>query len=717
MQRIRYDLFVSYSRRDKRKVMRVVSILQSRGYSVWIDESGIETGEQFKKVIVNAIEECKVVLFFSSKHSNQSPWTAKEIGVANSIGKPILPIKLDETDYNKELLFDLVNLDYCDLTNSTHKREQVNSLLKSLGSLVSVNPTAIADKNTSGHKNRKHIVVITLIFLLTLVITVLYFRVSRVADVTINPQRGAILDEYGRKLAYSQGLFDIYIDKEAISNVEDWPVKEFSDQIAEVVNEGKNAYQYYSQLIDKRERYLQIAKRASDSLTTVISQLPLFVENKEALILQACGDRVYPYGNSFSMLTGRWPHDSANFSGIEYNLNEVLSGTPGQTHIKRKFSFGIDKTILPKGGLNVRTTINLEFQRLVDSLLRSQIGRYDYLETGFIMILESKTGAVRAMAGDFADSNFGHLFSSECGSTFKIVSLAVLLEENDINLSDMVPTNHGRISEYPQIVPDQYTIQYERRNQKDSMSVLEGVVSSSDYIFRKLIADHYEDNPQKFVDILKKYRLDEQIELGVESEFNKVKIVLPTPDKNTWHKTDLLSLAIGYNLLIPQINILSFYNSIANNGKMVMPHLIEGYESNGNIIKQVKPSVNSKDILSNETVDSLKYALYNVSQFGTGQKLKNTLVAGMTGKTRLQLNKSERGCNNDPYSDGSGRQKYMASYIGFFPVGMPQYTVYASFQSRLTDTPIYGGGIAAEITRAITEEICRWNPSLKKDLE
>ena len=148
-----------------------------------------------------------------------------------------------------------------------------------------------------------------------------------------------------------------------------------------------------------------------------------------------------------------------------------------------------------------------------------------------------------------------------------------------------------------------------------------------------------------------------------------------------------------------------------------MPYLIETYESEGKIIKQVKPSVNSKVIFSNETVDSLKYALYNVSQFGTGQKLKNTLVAGMTGTTRLQLSETELGCSNDPYMDEDGRKKYMASYIGFFPVDMPQYTIYASFQSRLTNTPIYGGGIAAEITGEIAEEICRWNPTLKKDLE
>ena len=706
------DLFVSYSRKDKRKVMKIVSFLQSKGYSVWIDETGIETGEQFKKVIVNAIEECKVVLFFSSKNSNKSPWTAKEIGVANSKGKPIIPIKLDETDYNKEVLFDLVNLDYCDLTNPTHRIEQIEVLLKSLSNLAGEHHSTVI-LNNSRCKNRKQLVFFAVLFLCCIVCTIIYLRTSRVVDITINPQRGAILDEYGRKLAYSQDLFDVYIDKNAISNAEDWLVKELSDQIAGVVNDGKNAYQYYSQLIDKRERYLQIAKGASDSLITVISHLPLFVENKEALILQTRGDRVYPYGNSMSMLTGRCPHDSANLSGIEYNLNNILSGTPGQTHIKRKFSFGIDKTILPKDGLNVRTTINLEFQQLVDSLLRLQISRCDYLETGFIMILESRTGSVRAMAGNYADSNFGYLFSSECGSTFKTVSLAVLLEENGINLSDVGPTNHGKIPKYPQIAPDQYTIAYERTNQKDSMSILEGFVSSSNYMFKKLVSDHYADNPQQFVDILKEYKIDEQIELGIEPEFNKVKYYLPTHDENTWHETDLLSLAIGYNLLIPQINILSFYNTIANDGKEVKPYLIEGYESVGKMIKQVKPSDNGDVILSTETVDSLKYALYNVNQLGTGKKMKNTLVVGTTGTTRLQLSEAERGASKDPYSDENGRHKYMASYIGFFPMDVPQYTIYASFQSQLTDKPIYGGVIAAEIAREIAEEICRWNPSLK----
>lgn len=76
------DIFISYSRYDSNVVNELVSLLEEEGYSVWIDRDGIESGDDFKRVILKAIKESKVVLFFSSEHSNVSDWTAKEIGVA-----------------------------------------------------------------------------------------------------------------------------------------------------------------------------------------------------------------------------------------------------------------------------------------------------------------------------------------------------------------------------------------------------------------------------------------------------------------------------------------------------------------------------------------------------------------------------------------------------------------------------------------------------------
>ncbi len=700
--------------------MKIVNLLQDNGFTIWMDESGIETGEQFKKVIVKAIEECKILLFFSSVDSNKSPWTAKEIGVANSKDKPILPIKLDKANYNEEVLFDLVNLDYCDLSTHSHRTEQIDSLLttinKMLGTTSSVN---IDTENNDNGIPYKLIVTLVAGLLCIIVSLFVYLRFSRVEDIDIIPQRGAILDEYGRKLAYSENLFDIYIDKRALHGINDKQLKDLSGHIAEASKYDKNAYQYYTLLTDSDDRYLLIAKGASDSLANEISHLPTFVElkQKRPLIFQASSNRIYPYGDLLTPILGTYPCDSNSLFGLEYNFNDILAGRIGKTYRSRKYSFGINKTTAAIHGSNVRTTINLEFQQLVDSLLQDQIDRNETLDAGHILIIDSESGAIRAIANyDNSDSdNWGHLFSSEMGNTFKTVSLAVLLEEQNIQLSDSVPTNHGFMNEYPPFGQDQYIRYYERMSQKSAITVLEGFKFSSNYIFRKLVLDLYKNKPTQFTDMLHQYKLDENINIGIEPEGVSSRVYIPNLDTGNSSIYALGSIAIGYSLSIPQINLIAFYNAIANNGYWVKPYLIESYESNDEIIKEEKPSASKRALISQATVDSLKYAMTVVNESGTGSKLKGTSIAGKTGTSQLRLNPTESGTTKDPYTSENGMRKYIGTYIGFFPVESPKYTIYASFRTKLTSSQIlYGGSTAAEITKAIADSITEWNPSLNE---
>lgn len=128
----KYDVFISYSRKDKKVVDMFVGRLAEAGFTIWIDKDGIESGDAFKHVIVNAIEQSKVVLFFSSEDSNKSIWTSKEIGVAIYENKPIIPVKLDKAKYNSEIKFDLINLDYIDLKGTTPTEEIFGRLIRTL---------------------------------------------------------------------------------------------------------------------------------------------------------------------------------------------------------------------------------------------------------------------------------------------------------------------------------------------------------------------------------------------------------------------------------------------------------------------------------------------------------------------------------------------------------------------------------------------------------
>ena len=128
----RYDIFVSYSRKDSTRVQTIVNELQNNGYKIWIDKEGIESGDAFKAVIVKAIKKAEVFLFFSSIDANKSPWTVKEVNVAVYLKKVIIPVKLDNSEYDDSVLLDLAGLDFIDLTNEAKHDFAVSKLDKAL---------------------------------------------------------------------------------------------------------------------------------------------------------------------------------------------------------------------------------------------------------------------------------------------------------------------------------------------------------------------------------------------------------------------------------------------------------------------------------------------------------------------------------------------------------------------------------------------------------
>lgn len=128
----KYDAFISYSRRDLGIVFPIVERLQKEGFNIWIDMDGIESGDAFKSVIVKAIKESKTFLFFSSTNSMESLWTVKEVNVAVYLKKEIIPIKLDEAEFDNSILLDMAGLDYIDYKNVEKREACIEKLVKSL---------------------------------------------------------------------------------------------------------------------------------------------------------------------------------------------------------------------------------------------------------------------------------------------------------------------------------------------------------------------------------------------------------------------------------------------------------------------------------------------------------------------------------------------------------------------------------------------------------
>lgn len=157
---MKYDIFVSYSRRDKAKVDAIMEILINKGYSVWIDVDGIESGEAFRQNIVEAIENSSIIIFFSSESSNISKWTTKEISLAVEFSKYIIPIKFDNARYNKSILFDLIDLDYIDMSENRLMEASTQKLLRTIKSKIGEKdiPKDVYDKGYSQRSDEESIV-------------------------------------------------------------------------------------------------------------------------------------------------------------------------------------------------------------------------------------------------------------------------------------------------------------------------------------------------------------------------------------------------------------------------------------------------------------------------------------------------------------------------------------------------------------------------------
>lgn len=128
----KYDVFVSYSRLDTNRVQAIVGEIERKGYRVWIDKKGIDSGDEFKTTIVKAIRNSDVFLFFSSKGANESTWTMKEVNTAVHFKKAIIPVKLDNTEYDDSILLELVGLDYVDFTDGTQHSYAISKLIAAL---------------------------------------------------------------------------------------------------------------------------------------------------------------------------------------------------------------------------------------------------------------------------------------------------------------------------------------------------------------------------------------------------------------------------------------------------------------------------------------------------------------------------------------------------------------------------------------------------------
>lgn len=552
----------------------------------------------------------------------------------------------------------------------------------------------------------------------------------------IEPARGAILACDGRMLAMSTPIYDIHIDctvqkaafekdaKQGAKKEAEWREKarQTSEGLAAIVG-MKTADQYYKSIIDGRVsgkgKYVLLAKGIERKDYNKLLGLPLFVEGQNAggIIVSKSNVRMYPYGKLARRTIG-FVRDNSSIRnthvGIEGKYDYVLHGKEGsfwtrKVDANRKVQNNDSLYVKAEDGLDVRTTLNIDLQDILDKAVREQIDEDQDIEGGCAIIMDVKTGAIRAMVNLLRDSLTNRLEESqnlaigrlgEPGSVFKTSTLMTVLEDGKISsLEDKIPTNHGMIGKFAR---DEHISDYERAHKTKEISIIDGFKMSSNYVFRYLAMKNYTGKERNFLDKIYMYKLGEAFDFDLEGLATPS---VPSPDSKTWSGTDLGSVAIGYSISETPLHIITFYNAIANKGKMMRPYLVESVEKKGLVTEKCGPRVLNASICSKAVADTLTRALKAVAEDGTAWRLKGAkcAVAGKTGTSRILL----EGGTYEKY----GLKKNQGTFVGFFPADDPKYSIIVTVYSKLSARNFYGGTYPASAVRAVVDNIYCIDPT------
>lgn len=537
-------------------------------------------------------------------------------------------------------------------------------------------------------------------------------------NIPVRPNRGNILSSDGKLMASSLPEYRIYMD--FMSNEKD-PEKFRKEQhIRDSVFDAnidsiclglhrifpdKSAKEFKAHLKKGRKlksrNYLIYPKRISYIQYKEAKKLPVFCLNKYkgGFHEQIYNQRKKPFGSLASQTLGRLYADTAKGArnGIELAFDSLLKGENGIKHRQKVMNRYLDIIdVQPVDGCDIVSTIDVGMQDICEKALEDKLKEIN-ANVGVAVLMEVATGEVRAivnlMKGN--DGNYYEMNSNaisdmlEPGSTFKTASIMVALEDGKITPHTEVDTGNGIMNMYGSKMKDHNW----HRGGYGKIDVTRILEVSSNIGVSYLIDKCYKDDPQKFVDGLKRMGLDQPLNLQIMGEG---KPNIKGPDERYFAKTTLPWMSIGYESQLPPMNILTFYNAIANNGVMVRPKFVKAALKDGEVVKEYPTEIINPKICSDTTLSQIRTILEGVVSNGLGKPAGNKQfsVSGKTGTA--QISKGKAGYK-------SGRTNYLVSFCGYFPSDAPKYSCIISIQKP--GLPASGGLMAGSVFGKIAERV------------
>ena len=531
----------------------------------------------------------------------------------------------------------------------------------------------------------------------------------------VNSSRGNIFSEDGSLLATSTTKFDVFFDSKTVPNhIFNSEIQSLSIKLSKILGDDDVKWlNNFREAKNNNNRYLPIIKNIDLDKVNEFKKLPIFKYGsiKGGLIIEKKIKREYPLGKVAERTIGyeKIGKDGDYWGvGLEHAYGSFLRGKNGKM-TKRKISNGQWKVLEsnlnkdPIDGLDINTTLNTYMQDVVHDYLLEQTEKYE-ADHSTAVLMEVATGKIRAIS-NFGRTDQGKYYeklnyavgeSIEPGSTFKLMTIIAALEDQVIDTLQMIDTENGEIDFYGFKVKDSRKGGYGQINAMDIFRL------SSNTGIVKIISEAYKNQSEKFVDRLFNMGLNNS--LGVEIK-GEPRPKIPHPLDSDWNGLSLPWMSYGYGVSLTPLQILSFYNAVANDGTMVKPTFLESSNKLGAIKKNTfKKQILNPSICSKETLSIVKKMLYDVVHHknGTAKNIKsnNIKIAGKTGTAQVGY--------------GTDKVDYISSFVGYFPAENPKYSCIVVINKPNKNKGYYGSDVAAPVFKRIAEKISSRNPVIEK---
>lgn len=520
----------------------------------------------------------------------------------------------------------------------------------------------------------------------------------------VEAPRGNIYAEDGSLLATSLPIYTVRLDFE-VERLQ----KIYEDSIGKLIqgleriipnfdknkvrNELNTGYRLKSTsaLVARDLNYKQLSE---------MRKLPILRERAKAgMVLEQTERRVMPFKSLAYKTLGNTYEDNHS-TGLESFYNTYLAGINGK-RLKQKMSGGVwrdvngENEVEPKEGNDIVTTLDVQLQDAAEAALRRALIA-NKAEAGCVVVMEVKTGHVKAISNlsrlgndssRYAETNNLAVEAKwDPGSTFKLASVLALLEDGLADTADMVDTQGGMIRLSGKEIFDS------KKGGYGVISLAKAFTESSNVGIIKAVLRGYRKNQSAFINRLRAFKLDAKSGIDLKEE------LAPTiyfPGHAKWSDLSLPSLAMGYEILIPPIQVLAFYNAVANNGYWVRPQLVSEIKHNGQTLKRFDPQVSTKPICSESSVKKVHALMKGVVNNGTAKNIKNPFyqIAGKTGTVKKKLK-----------IKGEEIIQYRASFAGFFPYENPKYSCIVVIENP-GGAAFYGSVVAAPVFKDISDRL------------